>query len=166
MQTHLSLTDHDRTDPLPTTGADVPAYRWSDLRPEIGARGATVTMFMSSLVGDMAAQYLQAIRLTGFGFVIGCVAAASLARRRALLVVIATPPLIFLVAITCAEALAAHADHVDWPARRVLARTLLTLASTAPWLFGGFAGALLIATCRILTQRIALQRPGDARGAP
>lgn len=180
MRTRPSPTDDDSTGPLPTfgdhigpsgardsagrradqdsppaPGADVPAYSWSDLRPEIGARGATVTMFMSSLMGDMAAQYLNAVRLTGFGFTFGCVAAVSLARRRALLVVITTPPLILLVAITCTEMLAAHADHVGLPTRRIFARALLTLASTAPWLFGGFAGALLIAACRLLALRIA-----------
>jgi hypothetical protein len=143
MQTRPRLTDRDD------------AYHWSDLRPEIGVRGGAVTVFMSSLTGDMAAQYLHAVRLTGFGFVIGCLAAASLARRRALTVVIATAPLVFLVAITCAEALAAHADHVGLSPRRIFARALLTLASTAPWLFGGFAGALLVATCRVLAQRIA-----------
>jgi hypothetical protein len=135
------------------TRDDISAIRWSELRPELGARGAIVTMFMSSLIGNLAAQYLHAVRLTGFGFAVGCIAAASLTRRRALLVVLAIPPLIFLVAITCAQALAAHADHVDLSARRIAAGVLLTLASTAPWLFGGFAGALVIGTCRALPGR-------------
>lgn len=142
--------------PAPVAGGD--AYHWSDLRPEIGARGATVTVFMSSLMSDMAAQYLHAVRLTGFGFAVGCAAAASLARRRALMVVITTAPLVFLVAITCAEALAAHADHIGLSAGRICARVLFTLASTAPWLFGGFAWALLIAICRVLAQRITDRR--------
>ncbi len=137
----------------PTRGAGVQAYHWSDLRPEVGARGAIAIMFMSSLLGDLAAQYLHAVRLTGFGVAIGCVAAACLTRRRALLVVATTPPLIFLLAITCAEALAAHADHVGLSAERIAVGVFLTLASTAPWLFGSFAVALVIAACRGLARR-------------
>ncbi len=137
----------------PARGDGVPAFHWSDLRPEVGARGAIAIMFMSSLLGDLAAQYLHAVRLTGFGVAIGCVAAACLTRRRALLVVATTPPLIFLLAITCAEALAAHADHVGLSAERIAVGVFLTLASTAPWLFGSFAVALVIAACRGLARR-------------
>jgi hypothetical protein len=190
MHTRSRLTDRDRIDPLRTdrtttnapstdppttdvpsleqgaqigTDGDVPAFRWSDLRPEIGARGAIITMFMSPLIGDLAARYLNAPRLAGFGVAVGCLAAASLTRRRALLIVATTPPLIFLVAITCAEVLADHASHVGLQAGRIAIGVFLTLASTAPWLLGSFAVALVIATCRGLPRCIAdLRRDLDA----
>jgi hypothetical protein len=131
------------------------ANRWSDLRPRLRARGAVFAMFMASLVGDLGALSMHVTRLTGFGFTAGCVAAAGLTRRRDLLVVATAPPAVFLVAITCAEVLAAHSNHVALSAGPIAAGVFLTLASTAPWLFGGFAGTLAIAAIRGLARCIA-----------
>ena len=45
-----------------------------------------------------------------------------------------------------------HLDHVAASPGLVLADIFLTLSTAAPWLFGGLAGALLIATVRGLPQ--------------
>jgi uncharacterized protein DUF6542 len=129
--------------------------RWSDLRPELGARGAVLTMFMASLLGDLGAESLHVTGLTGFGFATGCAAAACLTRRRDLLVVATTPPVAFLVAITCAEVLAAHSNHVALSAGPIAGGVFLALASTAPWLFCGFAGTIVVAAIRGLVRCVA-----------
>ncbi len=131
-----------------------PAFAWGELWPPMGARAAAVAMFAIFLVTDLAAGWLHVVALTGFGFAAGSAAAAGRTRRQDLLLVATTPPLIFLAAVTTGQLIILHTGHVAASAGLVLAGIFLTLAAAAPWLFGGLAGALLIATVRGLPQCI------------
>jgi hypothetical protein len=116
----------------------------------MGARAAAVAMFFVFLLTDLTAGWLHVVALTGFGFAAGSAAAAGRTRRHELLLVTTTPPLIFLAAV--AKLITVHLDHVAASAGLVLAGIFLTLSTAAPWMFGGLAGALLIATVRGLPQ--------------
>lgn len=132
----------------------VTAATWPDLLPSISARGAVATMFLSFLLTDLGAGSLHVSALTGFGFAAGSAAAAGCTRPRELLIVATTPPVIFLAAVTCAQLISMHLDHVAASAGLVLAGIFLTLSTAAPWMFGGLAGALVIASVRGLPQCI------------
>ena len=73
---------------------------------------------------------------------------------------IATPPLVCLAALTCAELIAAHSDHAAISVGSLAAGVFLTLSRAAPWMFGGLAGALIIASARGLRQCVAVLRAG------
>jgi uncharacterized protein DUF6542 len=109
-------------------------------------------MFVIFLLAHLIAAWLHVAGLTGFGFAAGCAVAAGRTRRRDLLLVVTTPPMIFLAAVTCGELITLHVRHVTASPGVVLAGIFLTLSSAAPWMFGGLAGALLIATVRGLPQ--------------
>lgn len=129
-----------------------PAFAWHDLWPLMSSRTAIVVMFAIFLLSDLSAGWLDAIALTGFGFAAGSAVAAGRTRREGLLLAATTPPLIFLVAVTVGEVITLHMKHVAVSAGPALADIFLTLSTTAPWLFGGLAAALLIATARGLPQ--------------
>jgi hypothetical protein len=118
----------------------------------MSARKAIVVMFVIFLLTDLSAGWLHAVALTGFGFAAGSAAAAGRTRREELLLAATTPPLIFLIAVTTSELITLHMNHVAGSAGLVVADVFLTLSTAAPWLFGGLAGALLIATVRGLPQ--------------
>ena len=129
-------------------------FRWSDLWPAMGARAAIVAMFVIFLLTGLAADWLHVTALTGFGFATGSAVAAGRTRRSDLLPVATSPPLLFLLAVAGAELISLHAKQVAGSAALVLGGTFLTLAAAAPWLFGGLAGSLLIATVRGLPRCI------------
>jgi hypothetical protein len=132
----------------------ITADAWADLLPSISGRAGVVIMFVSFLLTDLIAGSLHVAGLAGFGFAAGSAAVAGCTRRHQLLIVATTPPAIFLAAVTCAELITLHLDHVAASAGPVLAGIFLTLSSSAPWLFGGLAGALVIASVRGLPQCI------------
>jgi hypothetical protein len=118
----------------------------------MSSRTAIVMMFVIFLLTDLGAGWLHVVGLTGFGFAAGSAAAAGRTRRQDLLFAATTPPLIFLVAVTAGELITLHMNHVAASPGLVLADIFLTLSTAAPWLFGGVAAALLIATVRGLPQ--------------
>jgi hypothetical protein len=123
-------------------------------------------MFAVFLIADLAAGWLSAPGLTGFGLAAGSAAAAGSVRRRDLLIVVITPPVIFVTAVICAELVSAHADHAALSAGSFAASVFLTISSAAPWMFGGLAGALTIATVRGLRRSVSdllSGRPAAAR---
>lgn len=129
-------------------------FRWSDLWPLMGARTAILAMFAIFLLTGLLAGWLHVTALTGFGFSAGSAIAAGRTRRSALLAAATSPPLLFLLAVACTELISLHLKHVAASPALVLAGIFLTLAAAAPWLFGGLAGALLIATVRGLPRCI------------
>lgn len=129
-----------------------PAFAWHDLWPVMSTRTAIVVMFIIFLLTDLSAGWLHVVALTGFGFAAGSAAAAARTRREHLLLAATTPPLIFLIAVTASELVTLHMHHVAASPGLALADIFLTLSTAAPWLFGGLAGALLIATLRGLPQ--------------
>jgi hypothetical protein len=114
------------------------------------------------------------VALTGFGFAAGSAVAAGRTRQHQLLLVATSPPAIFLAAVTAGELITLHVDHVAASPGLVLADIFLTLSTAAPWLFGGLAGALLIATVRGLPKCVRDLRahlagrltPGEPRARP
>jgi len=112
-------------------------------------------MFLLFLLAVVIADALHATALAGFGFAAGSAVAAGCTRRRELLMVVTTPPAIFLAAAACGELITMHLDHVAPSAGLVGANTFLTLSATAPWLFGGVVGAVLIAGFRGLPQCVS-----------
>jgi len=136
----------------------------------IGGRAAVAVMFAVFLLSDLVAGSLRVAGLTGFGFAAGSAAAAGCVRRRDLLIVVTTPPILFLAAMTCAELISAHLNHVAGSAGLVIAGVFLTLTGSTPWLFGGLAGAFVIATVRGLPRclrdlRAELAATGRAPGS-
>ncbi len=120
----------------------------------MSTKTAIVMMFAVFLLTDLCAGWLHVVALTGFGYAAGSAAAAGRTRREDLLLAATTPPLIFLIAVTSGELISLHLDHVAASAGIALADIFLTLSTAAPWLFGGLAGALVIATVRGLPQCI------------
>ena len=118
----------------------------------MSARAAIAMMFVIFMLTDLSAGWLHVVALTGFGFAAGSAAAAGRTRRKDLLLAVTTPPLIFLLAATVSELITLHMNHVAASAGLALADMFLTLSTAAPWLFGGLAGALVIATVRGLPQ--------------
>jgi hypothetical protein len=118
----------------------------------ITSRGAAIAMFALFLAGDLLAGWLSVGALAGLSFVAGCVLAALCTRRHHLLFTVTTPPVIFLIAVLCAEALTSPGGTFAVSAEAVAAGTILTLAMAAPWLLGGVLLCLIIAMFRGLPQ--------------
>lgn len=129
-----------------------PAFAWTELWPPMRVKAAVVMMFVIFVLADLCAGWLHVVALTGFGFAAGSAMAAGRTRRKDLLLAATTPPLIFLLAVTVSELISLHLNHVTASAGLALADVFLTLSTAAPWLFGGLAGALVIATARGLPQ--------------
>ena len=129
-----------------------PEFAWRELWPVMTTRGSVAAMFVIFLLTDLGASWLHMAALTGFGYAAGSAAAAGRTRQQDLLLVATSPSAIFLAAVTAGELITLHLDHVAASPGLVLADIFLTLSTAAPWLFGGLAGALLIATVRGLPQ--------------
>jgi hypothetical protein len=84
------------------------------------------------LLVDLIAGAAHSTWLGGLGYAAGCALAVTYARREALLVVVTTPPAIFLAALITAELVTAGGSTMLATAEG----TILTLAATAPWLIG------------------------------
>jgi hypothetical protein len=140
-------------------------------------------MFSLFFFGTLTAGWLHLELLAGLSFVVGCALAACYARRDALLAVVTTPPLIFMIVLVGAELLTSRADTVRHTLTSAAEGIILTLAAVAPWLFTGVIIGLIIALFRGLPQCVrdlgaelrgdygrrgpsAQQEPTPRRGAP
>ena len=103
-----------------------------------------VLFFLSLLL----ASWLRWGVLAGAGFVIGSVGAAWYTRRRDLLVVAVSPPLLFFLALIVVKALTAKGSMII----STVEGTALTLANVAPWLFAGVIVYVIVAWVRGLPQ--------------
>jgi hypothetical protein len=97
------------------------------------------------------ASWLQWGFLAGASFVIGSVGAAWYTKRRDLLTVAVSPPLLVLGALLCVKALTAKGSIII----STVEGTALTLANVAPWLFAGVVLSLIVAWVRGLPQCVA-----------
>jgi hypothetical protein len=128
-------------------------------------RGAVVAMFWLFFLGALAAGWLHLGVLTGLSFVGGCGLAARYTRRDGLLPIVASPPLIFIIALVTTEALSTHAAGIRRSVESIAEGTFLTLAGVAPWLFAGVILGLAIAMTRGLPQCLR-DLAADLRGDP
>ncbi len=109
-------------------------------------------MFLLFFLGTLIAGWIHLELLAGLSFVAGCALGAYYTRREALLMVVATPPLIFMTALVGAELLTTQADTVRHTLTSAAEGIILTLAAVAPWLFSGVIIGLIIALFRGLPQ--------------
>jgi hypothetical protein len=102
-------------------------------------------MFLVSLAACLLSVWLNVGLLAGLGFCAACVVAPLYVRRAAQLQVVASAPLIFLVAAIVTQTMTAQGTSSHGFVLSVLEGTLLMLASTAPWLFAGTAACVCLA---------------------
>jgi len=104
------------------------------------------------LAGNLLAGWLSLDALAGLSFVAGCLLAAIYTQRQHLLFMVTTPPMIFLIAVICAESLTSPGSTVTTSAEAIAAGTFLTLSDAAPWLLLGVLLCVIIAMFRGLPQ--------------
>jgi hypothetical protein len=114
-------------------------------------RGAVAGMLVLFFFILLIASWLQWGALAGASFVIGSVGAAWYTKRRDLLTVTVSPPLLFFFALICVKALTAKGSTII----STVEGTALTLANVAPWLFAGVVLSLIVAWVRGLPQCVA-----------
>jgi hypothetical protein len=119
-------------------------------QPRLTSRGCGLVMFVVFLVSGLLAQRLSAGWVAGLGYGAGCLLAVAFARRGALLFVVTTPPLIFLVALVCVQLITATGSTLLATAEG----TVLALAAASGWLFACTAGCIVVAVLRGLPQCI------------
>jgi hypothetical protein len=120
-------------------------------------RGALASLFALCFVTQLIADWTGWGTLAGAAFVCGCGAVTYYTRTSGLRSVVVAPPLLFFAGSTCAELITAPGTF--------LAATgiLVTLGTSAPWLFTGTALTVVVAIGR--GYRPAIRRPGgSARG--
>ncbi len=120
-------------------------------------------MFSLFFLGMLAADWLSLGSFTGLSFVAGCVLAARYTQRSDLLTAVATPPLIFMIALVGTETMTSHADTLRHTLTSAAEGTVLTMASVAPWLFSGVILGVAVAMFRGLPQGVRELR-ADLRG--
>jgi hypothetical protein len=118
------------------------------------ARGAVLAMFALFFFGTLIADRLHLELLAGLSFVAGCALAACYTRRDALLTVVTTPPLIFMIVLVGTVLMTSHADTVRHTLTSAAEGVILSLAGVAPWLFTGVIIGLIIAVFRGLPQSV------------
>jgi hypothetical protein len=116
------------------------------------ARGAVLAMFALFFLGTLMAGWLHLDVLTGLSFVAGCMLAARYTKRDGLLTAVATPPLIFMIALIIVETLSSHTGSMRHTLTSAAEGIVLALASVAPWLFSGVILGIIVAFFRGLSQ--------------
>jgi hypothetical protein len=111
-------------------------------------------MFALFFFGTLIADWLHLEVLAGLSFVAGCALAACYTRRDALLTVVTTPPLIFMIVLVGTVSMTSHADTVRHTLTSAAEGVILALAAIAPWLFTGVVAGLIIAVFRGLPQSV------------
>ncbi|MBV9445083.1 MAG: hypothetical protein JO345_04195 [Streptosporangiaceae bacterium] len=111
-------------------------------RTQLTARGAVLGLFVACFVAILLANWTGWTALADLAFVAAGGAAARHSKRGALLAVAVSPPAIFLAASVCAESLTTSGNLAT------LTRILVTLGTSAPWLFLGTALVLVVALYR------------------
>ena len=140
-------------------GPRVPRAGGSPPDVRLTGRGAILALLVLSFAGLLLSDWLGWGLLADVTFVAGCVVIACYAKPSDLLAVSVCPPLAFFVACVLAQL----ATSVGGTA--AAEGTLITLATSAPWLFLGTAVTILIGLRRGLLDNIRDLRQG-LRGEP
>ncbi|HMD23914.1 MAG TPA: DUF6542 domain-containing protein [Streptosporangiaceae bacterium] len=117
-------------------------------------RGALAALFVLCFFTQLIADWTGWGTLAGAAFVCGCGAVTYYTRTSGLRSVVVAPPLLFFAGSTCAELITAPGTF--------LAATgiLVTLGTSAPWLFTGTALTVVVAIGR--GYRPAIRWPGGS----
>jgi hypothetical protein len=121
-------------------------------------RGALAAMFVLCFFTQLIADWTGWGTLAGAAFVCGCGAVTYYTRTSGLRSVVVAPPLVFFAGATCAELITAPGTFL------AAAGILVTLGTTAPWLYTGTALTIVVAIGR--GYRPAFRRPRPAARVP
>jgi len=145
--------------PAPDRGAVPRLEPRASLR--LTGRGAVAALFALCFVTQLIADWTGWATLAGAAFVCGCGAVTYYTRTSGLRAVVVAPPLLFLVGSACAEVITASGTFL------AAEGIVVTLGTSAPWLFTGTALTIVVAIGR--GYRPAIWRPGGGsarRGRP
>ena len=109
---------------------------------KLTGRGAVLALFVACLFGLLTAAWTGWSALADAIFVMSCGVVAYYTRAKGLRNVVVCPPLAFLAGTVCAELIAAPGGFL------AAEGTLVTLGTSAPWLFTGTALTIVIAVGR------------------
>jgi hypothetical protein len=129
-------------------------------RARLTVRGAATGMFALFFFGALAAAWLHADVLTGLSFCAGVIVAVRLVRRELLPTVVVMPPAIFVLAVGLVQVCTVQGKTPHAMVLSVFEGTLIVLAGSALWLFGGMAVCVTVAIRRGLLLSI-----GELRAA-
>jgi hypothetical protein len=122
-------------------------------------RGAIAALFALCFFTQLIADWTGWGTLAGAAFVCGCGAVTYYTRTSGLRTVVVAPPLLFFTGAACAELLTAPGTLL------AAAGILVTLGTSAPWLFTGTALTIVVAIGRgYRPRRAALGRPSGSAG--
>lgn len=147
-------------------GAWQRARDWLDQRNLLSAWAVLAAAFVIFLLSCLAGGHTPGTaasggNLPGFGFAAGAVISAGSVRREDLLIVVTAPPVLFVIALTCAELISAWLPGgLPVSAGSEATAIFLTLSTAAIWLFAGFTAALILALIRGLRQCVRDLRTG------
>jgi hypothetical protein len=117
-------------------------------------RGALAALFVLCFFTQLIADWTGWGTLAGAAFVCGCGAVTYYTRTSGLRSVVVAPPLMFFAGATCAELITAPGTFL------AAEGILVTLGTTAPWLYTGTALTVVVAIGR--GYRPAFRRPGGS----
>jgi hypothetical protein len=117
-------------------------------------RGAVAALFALCFVTQLIADWTGWGTLAGAAFVCGCGAVTYYTRTSGLRAVVVAPPLLFFAGAACAEVLTAPGTFL------AAEGILVTLGTSAPWLFTGAALTVVVAIGR--GYRPAIRLPGSS----
>jgi hypothetical protein len=124
----------------------IPARRDPPLQPagsvKLTGRGAVLALFVSCLFGLLIAGWTGWSALADALFVMSCGVVAYYTRAKGLRHVVVCPPLAFLAGTVCAELITAPGGFA------AAEGILITLGTSAPWLFTGTVLVIVIAVGR------------------
>jgi hypothetical protein len=124
-------------------GTSKPSPRPNTAGPvKLTGRGAILTLFVLTLVSLLLAAWTGWGMLADVAFVCGCGVVTYYTRTSGLRGLVVSPPLLFLAACVCAEVLTASGAFT------AAEGTLVTLGTSAPWLFIGTALTVAVALGR------------------
>jgi hypothetical protein len=124
-------------------GTSKPSPRPNTAGPvKLTGRGAILTLFVLTLVSLLLAAWTGWGMLADVAFICGCGVVTYYTRTSGLRGLVVSPPLLFLAACVCAEVLTASGAFT------AAEGTLVTLGTSAPWLFIGTALTVVVALGR------------------
>ena len=123
-------------------------------------RGALAALFALCFFTQLIAAWTGWGTLAGAAFVCGCGAVTYYTRTGGLRAVVVAPPLMFFAGSACAQVLTAPGTLL------AVTGILVTLGTSAPWLFTGTALAIVVAVGRGYRPALLRGRPAPGSASP